>query len=174
MGLNIVALAGHTELPQLWLTASRSTARLRASTSSSRCSTCSTVVVLVHAMEAAWMDPTNGSSPSVTRAAAAFPTRPHSLTRLAPASLRRVSAQEVIGLAHPRTSQSLVAHSESSAWASHTTQMLPSQSMVRSQAVQQCKRRSSAVDPSHAPLMPVLCMSTLVASSLLKDKEPIM
>merc|ERR1711976_1104050 len=72
--------------------------------------------------------------------------------------------QEMIGLARPRTSQSHVAPSASSAWASHSIQMPPSRSMDRSPAARRCRRRSSTVDLSRAPLTRILCATTPAAS----------
>merc|ERR1711865_89986 len=100
---NTAVHAGHTDLSPPSVTASRSLARARASTSTSPSNTCSTVAALAHATEAQLMAHTNGCTKSHSLVVASHTTPPtHTWPALPTPS--KASVAVLIGPASQRTS----------------------------------------------------------------------
>ena len=104
---NIADPAGPTVQSPLSVIGSKSRARVKVSTSTCRCSTCSTVAGSARATAVQSMGRTNGCTRSANRAAGSRMILP-TLTWRAPPSPKRASAHTQTGAARLRTSRALV------------------------------------------------------------------
>merc|ERR1711865_149158 len=146
---NTAVHAGHTDLSPPSVTASRSLARARASTSTSPSNTCSTVAALAHATEAQLMAHTNGC------------TKSHSLVV---ASHTRPATQRT---SHVPALPSLL---PASVEPSTSTPTPPSPSTDPSPVPMPWQRKLWPADLSHAALMLALSSSTLAELPLWLDQ----
>merc|ERR1712166_1295270 len=154
--------SGHTDLSLPSVTASRSLARARASTSTSPSNTCSTVAALAHATEAQLMAHTNGCTKSHSLVVASHTTPP---TRTWPAlpTPSKASVAVLIGPASQRTSHvpALPSLLPASVEPSTSTPTPPSPSTDPSPVPMPWQRKLWPADLSHAALMLALSSSTL-------------
>merc|ERR1711865_1026624 len=144
---NTAVHTGHTDLSPPSVTASRSLARARASTSISPSNTCSTVAASAHATEAQLMAHTNGCTRSHSLVVASH-TTPPTLTWPAPPIPSKASVAVLIGHARQKTLPGLAPPS-----------LLPA-SVDPSPVLMPWQRRSWPADLSHAALMLALSSST--------------
>merc|ERR1711865_1256596 len=158
---NTAVHAGHTDLSPPSVTASRSLARARASTSISPSNTCSTVAASAHATEAQLMAHTNGCTRSHSLVVASH-TTPPTLTWPAPPIPSKASVAVLIGHARQKTLPGLAPPSllPASVEPSTSTPTPPSPSMDPSPVLMPWRRKSWPADLSHAALMLALSSST--------------